>query len=186
MSEKNHHKSSSNTHSIEDVENAIEKLNGKDRIGSAGQILSVVGGAAAGGGVAGSIAAASGATTLLGSSTLASALGGVFVASTPVGWVVGCAIAGAATAYGISKMVKSGGRHDRLREEHIAKLLNKLSVLKQAKSTPEMMNDLQHALAKAVHDGHLTEDEVNRVIQLVESGKLQVDVALIRVQHLST
>lgn len=184
MSKVNNETGPNKSYSAEDIEKAIIKLKGKDRVGSAGQILTVVGGAAGGGAAAGSIAAAAGATTLLGSTSLAGVLGGVFVAVTPVGWIAGCTIAGAAAAYGLSKIIKSGGRNDRVREELIAKLLKKLTECNVKSSGPLVMAELQQCLAQVIREGKLSEDDASRLVNLVELGKLKEDIALLRVKGL--
>ncbi len=171
--------------STEELETAIKNLKGKDRVGSAGQILTTIGGAAAGGAAAGSIASVAGVSTLLGSTSLAGALGGIFVVATPVGWVVGCVLAGAATAYGLSKMVKSGGRNDRVREELIAKISKRLNKESVKNSGSLDMQELQHSLAQAIREGNLSEDDAFRLVSLVESGKLKVDIALLRIKSLN-
>ncbi len=184
MFKANNSKKPSDTQTVDDIEQAIKKLKGVDRVGSAGQVLTTVGGAAAGGVAAGSIAAAAGATTLFGSTSLAGALGTIFVTTTPVGWVAGCAVAGAAAAYGASKMIKSGGRNDRVREELIGKLTKRLDEIKVRNTEPRAMADLQHAMAEAIRRGCLTEDDATRIVNLVELGKLKIDLALSRISGL--
>jgi hypothetical protein len=186
MSKVNNETESTNSHSVEELEKAIKNLEGKDRVGSTGQVLTTVGGAAAGGVAAGSIAAVAGASTLLGSTTLASALGGIFVVATPVGWIAGCTIAGAAAAYGLSKMLKSGGRNDRVREELIAKIQKKLNASNMKSSESVVIEELQQSLSQGIREGKLSEDDASRLVNLVELGKLNADVALLRVKDLIT
>ena len=94
---------------------AAKKLSGSDRIGLAAQVVAAAGGAGAGAAMAGPAASAAGATTLLGSTTLAGLLGGLFVTTTPIGWVVGTTALGAAAGLGIAWLARSGGRQDRVR-----------------------------------------------------------------------
>lgn len=176
----------SSAESADDVQSAIEKLQGSDRVGDAGQLLTTAGGAAAGASAAGAVAAAAGASTLLGSTTLASVLGGVVVTSTPVGWVVGCAVAGAAAAYGVSRLVRSGGRHDRIREELIERLSKRLTQLKTGDAKSSAMDDLRQGMARAIRHGHISEDQATRMVELVETGKLDIQIALARITAFSS
>lgn len=56
---------------------AIEKLKGRDKVGVVSEYASTAGGIAAGAVVASKVAAVAGASTLFGSTTLATALGGL-------------------------------------------------------------------------------------------------------------
>lgn len=186
-SKKNNINAATNTSENDDVKAAIEKLRGTDKLGNASQILTTAGGAAAGASAAGALAATAGASTLLGSTTLASAIGGVLVVSTPVGWVVGCAFIGAATAYGVSKLVRSGGRNDRVREEITERLLNRLKDIKTKKTpTASTIIQLRDHIANAIRNETLTDDQANRMLDLIESGKLSIEIALERILALSS
>jgi hypothetical protein len=166
-----------------DIHLAIRKLNGKDRVGTAGQLLATAGGFGAGASAAGAIAGAAGATTLLGSTTLGSVLGGVLVTTTPVGWVIGCALAGAAAAYGVSKAVRSGGRNDRIREEVITRLTIRLNQLqKNRQDIVRTLARLKINIGNAVRDGHISSEQACRLVTLVEDRKLDPQVALARIQ----
>jgi hypothetical protein len=186
-SKKNSINAATKTSENDDVKAAIDKLRGRDRLGNASQMLTTAGGAAAGASAAGALAATAGASTLLGSTTLASAIGGVLVVSTPVGWVVGCAFIGAATAYGVSKLVRSGGRNDRVREEIIDRLLKRLKDI-ETKKPPlaSTMTQLRDHIAAAIRNETLTNEQANRMLDLIEAGKLSVEIALERILALSS
>jgi hypothetical protein len=57
---------------------------------------------------AGTVATIAGATAIPVVTTAASWLGVTAVAATPVGWVVGAALAGGALAYGVSRLIRDG------------------------------------------------------------------------------
>lgn len=164
-----------------DVEQAIEKLKGNDRVGSAGQVLATAGGAAAGASAAGAVAAAAGASTLLGSTTLAGVLGGVFVTTTPIGWVVGAAAVGAAVAYGVSELVRSGGHNDRVRKEIVERLSQRLRNIRSGKAQPSDLEELRRGMAGAIAGGQLSAEQATRLVDLVEARKLDVKIALVRI-----
>jgi hypothetical protein len=169
---------------VKDVEDTINKLQGGDRVGHAGQAILTIAGGASGVAASGAIASAAGASTLLGSTSLAGVLGGVFVTATPVGWVVGAAIAGSAAAYGVSKLVRSGGRQDRLRQEISNRLSKRLSALRSKGIQQSALEQLQHSITYALKSGHLSSDQAQRMLGLVENGKLDPELALSRVRTL--
>lgn len=170
-------------------EKALRKLKGKDAVGRAGEVLGSAGGAVAGASAAGAIAAAAGATTLLGSTTLAGVLGGVFVTATPVGWIIGSAAVAGLAAFGLAKMIRSGTRQDAIREKLADSIKGKVRAMDSCKpgqpteASPRLRLNLK--LAKAVNTGALTEENSRRILLLVEKNALSVDVALDRVGKLS-
>jgi hypothetical protein len=169
--------------SAEELESIIEKLKGKDKVGVAGEILATAGGGVAGVAAAGTIASAAGASTLLGSTTLASTLGGVFVTTTPVGWVVGAAIVVGAAGYGIAKMVRSGSDQDHVRQEVIKKLQARLDAM-QSSEANLALERLYILLPELVEKGLITEEQAERIVSLIEKGRLSADIALTRLSYL--
>ncbi len=116
------------------VRAALDKLKGRDRVGVMGEGAALLGGAGAGAALAGSAAGMAGATTLLGSTSLASLLGGVFVTTTPIGWVVGSAAVAGAAGYGIAKLIRSGSKQDQLRGELSGRLATRVCLKSQPAS----------------------------------------------------
>lgn len=107
------------------------KRSPRDRVGRLGSIGMTGIGTAGGAAASGKIAAAAGASTILGSTTLGNLLGGVFVAATPVGWIIGSALAGGAIAYGAVRLVRSGSRFDTSREYDIRELEERIEGMRQ-------------------------------------------------------
>ncbi len=101
--------SSLTTIEIDQFEDRAKKKHKRTAVGET--LISGIG-AAGGVSAAGTIASAAGASTLCGSTALASALGGIFVTTTPIGWTVGAAIAGVAVAGLAGKAIKSGVSRD--------------------------------------------------------------------------
>ncbi len=168
------------------LKNAIAKLDGRDKLGVAAEVMSVAGGAAAGAAAAGTIAGAAGATTLFGSTGLASLLGGVFTVSTPVGWVIGSAVVAGAAGYGLMKFARSGAKQDVARRELIERLTNRLSNL----SSPDdecqtQTKELQHLLALTMALQLISDSQGDRMIALVESGALKPELAISRLKSLA-
>lgn len=162
------------------IKNAISKLEGKDKIGLVGEGLATLGGAAAGVAAAGTVASAAGASTLLGSTTLASALGGVFVTSTPIGWVIGSAAIAGAAGYGIAKLVRSGSAQDQVREDLIKRFKERLNRLEADNVNKSPLSELRDILPSIVEQQLISEEQAERMIALIENGKLDAKVALNR------
>jgi len=177
---------SSESESTKDIENAILKLKGRDKLGRAGEIFGTTGGIAAGASAAGAIASAAGASTLLGSTTLGSVLGGVFVTATPVGWVVGSAALAGAAGYGIAKMIRSGSQQDKIRDELIERLRKRLGSIRGNQSEMVALEELRLMLPATIKGGFVTEEQAERMIGLVEQGTLSAAIALSRVKAISS
>jgi len=168
----------------EKIKKAISKLQKKDKIGLAGDGMAVVGGAAAGAAASGTIAAAAGASTVLGSTTLGSLLGGTFVAATPVGWVIGSAAAAAAAGYGISRLVRSGSKQDQIRREIVKRLNKRLSSMEGKNINGEYLEELKSILPVAIEHNLVSESQADRMIQLINDGKLEPELALNRIKSM--
>ncbi|MGQ7817270.1 hypothetical protein ACUTAH_16655 [Metapseudomonas furukawaii] len=167
------------------IKQAVEKMRGRDKLGLVGEHLAAVGGAAAGVAAAGSIAGAAGATTLLGSTTLAGVLGGVFVTTTPVGWVLGSAAVMGAAGYGIAKLVRSGSEQDRLREAFIERQTQRLMDLETALAPQDEKVELSQLIALTLVAGVLEQDTARRMVDLVNAGSLPASLALERVRAIA-
>ena len=105
---------------------ATLKDGNQDIVGVIGKSGAAVVGGAAGYGLAGTAATACGASTFLGSASVGawiSWLGLPIVLATPVGWVIGCTIAGAAVGGAVAVAVASGAKNDKCAEE-LAELID--------------------------------------------------------------
>ena len=162
----------------------IDKLKGKDKVGVAGEALAAVGGAAGGVAAATTIASAAGASTFLGSTFLASVLGGLVVTDTPVGWVIGSAVVAGAAGYGISKLVRSGGKQDHIREQLIKKMELRLSALKKDERNELNLTELSQLLVVAIEKDLISELKAKSMISLIENGSLNPDIAIQRLKAL--
>ncbi|MDN4546366.1 hypothetical protein [Pseudomonas sp. C32] len=168
-----------------DTRLAIDKLSALDKVGVTGEGLATLGGAAAGVAAAGTIAGVAGATTLLGSTTLASVFGGLFLTTTPVGWVIGSAVLAGAAGYGIAKMVRSGSEQDQVRREVIQRLTGRLAALQTDAITTDTKAELNQLLALVVGTEAITEEAAVRMVGLVENGSLRPELALERIKAIA-
>lgn len=163
----------------EQKRNAVERLKGRDRVGVAGELMGTGAAAAGGAAASGAIASAFGASTILGSSTLGSVLGGVFVASTPLGWVVGSALAAGAVGYGIARLCSSGGTQDQRRRQLIEELQERGQKAEAGNPLPPELVALHKTLTEVVTEAAvLTKSE--KILALVEEGKLEPAIAIRR------
>jgi hypothetical protein len=170
---------------VQKLQSAIDQLKGKDKVGVAGESLATAGGVAAGTVAAGSLASAAGATTLLGSSTLAGVFGGIFVTTTPVGWIIGCAAVAGAAGYGITKLVRSGSEQDHVRKEIIERLNNRIQNIKIEEKNQNIFIELNQVLSVAIMSGLINEEQGKKMILLIEKGLLDPEIALKRIKDMA-
>jgi hypothetical protein len=161
---------------IDDLE---KRPHDKGRIlGESGIVVLGVGlGAAA----AGTLAATAGATTIFGLTTAASWVGIAAVAATPVGWFVGCAAAGGAAAYGISRLIRNGGMSEGRKAELLSQYREQARNL-AAKEEAGSITDTDRtlfivALRDLIAKDVILPDLALRFIEQVERGTLPVSQA---------
>lgn len=165
------------------VANAIAQLKGRDRVGVVGEGAVVAGSTVAGAALSGVAAGAAGATSLLGSTSLAGLLGGVFVTTTPVGWVIGSAAIAGAAGYGVVKLIRSGSQQDRVRAEISKRLGVRLAEKAEAPSVGER-DELVRLTGMATDSEMLSLQSAAKMIGLVDTGALSLDLALQRTRAL--
>ncbi len=167
---------------------ALEKMkqSPSDRLGILGE-LGVTGlGLTTGFALSGTIAGAAGVATFAGSTTLASVLGGLFVTTTPVGWVIGAALVGGSVAYGVGKLVRSGGKCDMLRNLSMREIEQRIRILRQeaqCSSThdermPKIISGIQYLVANL----HITQKKATELLAAIEKGHISVDDAFQLIQ----
>jgi len=166
------------------IKEAIHKLKRPDKVGVAGMGLGTGAGVAGGTAAAGVLASAAGATTVFGSTTLASTFT-FLAATTPIGWIVGCGIAGGVIGLGIAKIIKSGGAQDQIREDMIKRFQTKLDTIQRSEGKQYNLDDLKTALSAAMKNNSISDDQAERLVKLVSDGKLQTKVALDRLNAIS-
>lgn len=180
-------KSENNTNQLSQ---AVEKLKGKDKVGVLGEVLTGVTGGAAGAAAAGTLASAAGASTLLGSTSLAGALGSVFVTATPVGWVVGAAAVAGVAGYGIFKLVRSGSKHDQIRKQLIKRLEARITNTNTDTNTDTLeesqapLIELRQLLSIALEKNLITDGRAESMVQLIENGSMKAEIAILRIKSL--
>jgi hypothetical protein len=171
---------------------ALEKMktSPRDRIGILGE-LGVTGiGAAAGAAFSGAAAGAAGAATFAGSSTLASILGGVFITTTPIGWVVGSVAVGAGVGYAISKLVRSGGKADVYRVHSIQELETRIKQLRaesvDGATFEEKFQQVITGVQYLVVNGRIGQEKATELVAGVEQKKIDIDDGLKAIEDLAS
>ncbi|GAB5451611.1 MAG: hypothetical protein Hals2KO_19390 [Halioglobus sp.] len=186
-------KSSEETERQELLE-ALQRLEASrpDKIGLAGDLISTGVGVAGGVAASGTLASAAGMTTIFGSSTLGGALGGVFVATTPVGWVVGAGLAGGALAYGATRLIRSGEASDHSLKSLYSRLKAKLPSRVAAPQSvagdvpveqyeiedEDAYYDFIARLTVAVDARELKPERAERLLAVVTSGEMKPEEAV--------
>ncbi|NMT62187.1 hypothetical protein [Marinobacter orientalis] len=167
--------------SVDDYIRALEKMkkSPRDRIGILGELGATGLGGIAGAGVAGATASAAGVATIFGSSTFGSILGGIFVTTTPVGWVVGSVVVGGAVGYGISKLVSSGGKSDAIKKMNINELQQRVRQLQDQSLHTHKSNDKMRKVIEGIQllikNHKLTQRESTELLTGIEKGNLTVE-----------
>ncbi len=175
---------------LNDYKKALEKIiqSPRDRVGILGEFGILGVGAVAGAGYAGTLATAAGVSTFLGSSTLGGLLGGVLVVTTPVGWIVGTAIAGGAVAYGLSKLFKSGNVSDERIAQNIEKLKKAIEALENEKNKTSDIDEKYAKLASMylllIEADLVDENTVKEILEGIKSGNVNIDMAFKTVQDM--
>lgn len=176
--------------SIDEYIRALEKMkkNPKDRIGILGELGAAGLGGVAGVGVAGATASAAGVATLFGSSALASVLGGIFVTTTPVGWVVGSIALGGTVGYGISKLVSSGGKSDAIKKMNIRELKERIIKLKNQSQYPRKPNDKMSKIIEGIQllikNNKISQEASTDILTGIEKGSITIDFAFNTIQEI--
>lgn len=161
---------------IDDLEKMPE-----DKVRILGEIGITAVGATLGVAAAGTVAAAAGATTILGSTVLGSTLGGIFVAATPVGWILGSAAAAGAMVFAVSRLIRNGG----MSEGKKAELLNRYREEARFVAAKEEAGNIAEsdrtrfivALRDLIDKDVIAPERAFRFIEQVESGRLPISQA---------
>ena len=160
----------------------IAKLDSRDRVGVAGEILAALVGVAGGTATAGTLAAAAGVTTIPVLTSAAGWFGIAVFSATPVGWIAGAGLAGGLVVFGVGKIIRSGGTQDQIRKDLIGRLRRKTAA--RDVYAPAILDPkaLSSAVDAALVQGVIEQAMADRIVSLVAKGKLDPDLAIKRVE----
>lgn len=130
---------------------------------------------------AGTVAAVAGATAIPAITTAASWLGMTAVAATPVGWVVGVAVAGGALAYGVSRLIRDGGMSEGRKRELLQVYKERLQEAKRREQSQEVAapdrNQFIASLREVIDKDALSPKKAFELIDAVERGAMPLSQA---------
>lgn len=147
-------------------------------LGDAG-ITSV--GVGLGAAAAGTVATIAGVTAIPVVTTTASWLGVTAVAATPVGWVVGAALAGGALAYGVSRLIRDGGLSEGRKRELLQVYRERLQEMRQREQVKEVTgpdrNRFICSLREVIEKDAISPQKAFQLIDAVERGAIPLSQA---------
>lgn len=155
-----------------------------------GRILGDIGitvfGVVSGAFAAGTLASAVGATSVWGLTSTASWLGLTAVSATPVGWVIGAAVAGGAVAYSVSRMIHGGGLSEGRKLELLQKYKEEASSI-DAKERSGSITDKDRtafilSLRELIDKEAISPEKAIKLIEQVEHGRIPISQAIELVQ----
>ncbi len=160
--------------------NEIEKNpNSKEK--AFGDIFITVIGGGLGALGAGGAAAAVGSTSIIGLTTAASWIGITLVSATPVGWIVGTAVAGAGLAYGISRFISGGsfneGKLNAIKHNLNERLKDVEDKEKASGVSEKDLNDFHIFLKEPLEHNLISPEQAHKLMACVESGKIKISIA---------
>lgn len=165
---------------LDDYLKALDKMtkSRRDRIGQLGEL-----------GVTGlGTAAGFWAAVVLGAKTITIFGFAVVVGTTPIGWLIGAAVLVGAVAYVLTKLVRSGGKYDTLKDLHIRALEQRINEMRDGaqrfiRREPKMTKIIS-SLQLLVANGHMTPDKSTRLLAAIEKKHLSVDEAFEQIHQL--
>jgi hypothetical protein len=145
-------------------------------------VLGVVSGAAA----AGTLASVVGATSVWGLTSAASWLGLTAVSATPVGWIIGTAVAGGALAYSVSRMIHGGGLSEGRKLELLQKYREEANFI-DVKERSGSISDKDRtafiiSLRELIDKDAISPEKAIKLIEQVEHGRIPISQAIELVQ----
>jgi len=130
---------------------------------------------------AGTVATIAGATAIPVVTTAASWLGVTAVAATPVGWVVGAALAGGALAYGVSRLIRDGGLSEGRKRELLQVYKERLQEVQRREQAQEIAapdrNRFITSLREMIEKDAITPKKAFQLIDAVERGAMPLSQA---------
>ena len=137
---------------------------------------------------ASTVAGVAGSTSIWGITTAASWLGLSVVAATPVGWTVGAMITGAATVYGVSRLIRSGAYSEGKLAESKRNLEDRVRDTKaKEKASSVSKSDLaefKNFLKEPLEKGLLDSEKARKLIWHVKQGRMELSEAYRRIRSL--
>lgn len=152
-----------------------------DRVRILGDVGITSVGVGLGAAAAGTVATIAGATAIPVVTTAASWLGVTAVAATPVGWVVGVALAGGALAYGVSRLIRDGGLSEGRKRELLQVYRERLQEMQRREQAQEVTtpdrNQFITSLREVIEKDAISPQKAFQLIDAVERGAMPLSQA---------
>ncbi len=152
-----------------------------DRVRILGDVGITSVGIGLGAAAAGTVATIAGATAIPVVTTAASWLGVTAVAATPVGWVVGAALAGGALAYGVSRLIRDGGLSEGRKRELLQVYRERLQEMQRREQAQEVTapdrNRFITSLREVIEKDAISPQKAFQLIDAVERGAMPLSQA---------
>lgn len=152
-----------------------------DRVRILGDIGITSVGIGLGAAAAGTVAFLTGATAIPVVTTAASWLGVTAVAATPIGWIVGAALAGGALAFGVSRLIRDGGMSEGRKRELLQVYKERLQEVKRREQAQEITapdrNRFITSLRDMIEKDAISPKQAFQLIDSVERGAMPLSQA---------
>lgn len=152
-----------------------------DRVRILGDVGITSVGVGLGAAAAGTVATIAGATAIPVVTTGASWLGVTAVAATPVGWVVGAALAGGALAYGVSRLIRDGSLSEGRKRELLQGYRERLQEMQRREQVQEITaldrNRFITSLREVIDKDAISPQKAFQLIDAVERGAMPLSQA---------
>ena len=152
-----------------------------DRVRILGDVGITSVGIGLGAAAAGTVATIAGATAIPVVTTAASWLGVTAVAATPVGWVVGAALAGGALAYGVSRLIRDGSLSEGRKRELLQVYRERLQEMQRREQVQEITaldrNRFITSLREVIDKDAISPQRAFQLIDAVERGAMPLSQA---------
>jgi hypothetical protein len=155
--------------------------NPNDRLRILGDVGIVATGMGMGTLAAGTLAGMAGATSIPAATAAASVFGITVATATPVGWIVGAALIGSASFYGISRLMRNGALSEGKKQELLRAYQDRLREIEAKERTdsitPNDRNQFIVSLRELIEKNVLSPEKAFRLIKAVEDGRIPVSQA---------
>ena len=152
-----------------------------DRVRILGDVGITSVGIGLGAAAAGTVATIAGATAIPVVTTAASWLGVTAVAATPVGWVVGAALAGGALAYGVSRLIRDSSLSEGRKRELLQVYRERLQEMQRREQVQEITaldrNRFITSLREVIDKDAISPQRAFQLIDAVERGAMPLSQA---------
>ena len=134
------------------------------------------------------VASTVGATSIFGITTMAGWLGVTAVAATPIGWIIGCATAAGAAAYGVSRLIRSGGLAEGRKKELLQQYKEDAKKMKMKENADNIVDSDKTVFIISIRDlidkDVISPDDAANLIKNVEQGTISISHAYSLLENL--